>query len=1413
MIIPPKPFIAFTLVALGALSVAATLSSPSSFPSGTDFCAHSTDTAALRSRYSALACWLQKLKLPIPDQTFHEGIFSLTLKDFVCSNFSIAGLDSSYRPSSTASVAERNGDESSTDPELDISLQNVSAICYGTYHSRPWSGNVMAVVGPGHSNVPALQFSWCVTSALKNHSFPQPDKIHTTDCEAEIAVTDLHFSGSMSAKTIQIFVKQIRSSVTKALSTQLCPLVSSTLEPTFDHYIDMFNNWIEPYLSDEKEAPGQNASLNQVDVSSLKSRIFQWTRSLGTEHTAEDQLNTVHRHHSPKKEAVKWSRDAPALVGSLSVLNRGLQYFLKKGILQNWLPIFDDDDRPRSCGFFFDGINSLIRSVLYDSQGWMDLPLLTRWEYLHFVIPHYAAIRLKVKNVSVFGLDHFDNLQLFEPGDDESFVTRLDSHNVTFRARLHLVLSAVPDGVFKGDDLEEDFVVDLNATKMDTILRFYLTGDKRSLHDKVTVGTVWDVLDGVISRNSTLPQLPCLLESIDSFSLSDLSAFWRLASLSFVPDFNGKVGTDSLEADLDRLLNLALQVVWSEFPVMATQSIKGLAQGPVLESLNEFFERITTTNNTCIAPNHQNYYPHPIDFSNVGWLRQMNDFFRRPSTRRHVDAYLQCGADYLSEALQERVPMSPARVKSLSFENLGHLQDLKFLSPLSDGRTLRNGFYFGTNDTSLLPSLSIEMDAVLPQGSAALNLTLRWNDIGGSSGLTLDYDLGRLKQYPLTQVMEHGECMLVPTNELHMYDVASQLGSFSVDLEAAVDYGGEDTVYLNWTSADTPEVNAVASAFWTWAVNNTRDMMSLGTAAAMSKANNLCKGKKPSYDDEGNAEDYLSISLVVCAIILLAQPAVLMIHSENNEVSDLRRRLEEQEHYEDALMQPLLRDADLLAPGPYTGGSSPKRSLIEHENVPDAVRVVVPVLIICAIVLLVCSNLAIGADVELEATVGGQIFYFPSLFSFSLYNTANQMLHARIYSLLFLVAIFSGVWPYLKLCLMLFGWLKRFSQRGADRRGRMFLALDALGKFSLVDTYVLVLMVVAFRYHLEMEGGVKLDVFVAPQFGFYGFLVATILSLVLSHVLVFFHRSAEVVLPPDSCEKSAPLYRHPFETVAGRRQVSYTTKSLGMIYFVCTVVLLVVGMFQKSFIFEFGGVAGDLIGQRKDAAYSLVSLGKALPDSVERTSGVAIVGLQAAYFFFAAAAPLACLLFLLILFVCPLTLRRQFALLTCAEIANAWSAIEVFCLSIVAALLEISTFASFIVGDKCDLVDSILQRGFEDVADTCYSVSASVSWNAAYLFFGVVLNSFLVSVALRFAHTAMDERIARGSIQADFDDTLAALERSFVETISRWKSMEWVFGASATVDESQPTESRSNSGDAQSSHQEGPDRIDVDISR
>jgi hypothetical protein len=81
-------------------------------------------------------------------------------------------------------------------------------------------------------------------------------------------------------------------------------------------------------------------------------------------------------------------------------------------------------------------------------------------------------------------------------------------------------------------------------------------------------------------------------------------------------------------------------------------------------------------------------------------------------------------------------------------------------------------------------------------------------------------------------------------------------------------------------------------------------------------------------------------------------------------------------------------------------------------------------------------------------------------------------------------------------------------------------------------------------------------------------------------------------------------------------------------------------------------------------------------------------------------------------------------------------------LSIVAALLQISTFASFIIGDRCDLINGLakdLIRGdlIPNEDAVYFRVEASVEPNCWYLVVMLLLISFIISMGLQLAHAVM----------------------------------------------------------------------------
>ena len=67
--------------------------------------------------------------------------------------------------------------------------------------------------------------------------------------------------------------------------------------------------------------------------------------------------------------------------------------------------------------------------------------------------------------------------------------------------------------------------------------------------------------------------------------------------------------------------------------------------------------------------------------------------------------------------------------------------------------------------------------------------------------------------------------------------------------------------------------------------------------------------------------------------------------------------------------------------------------------------------------------------------------------------------------------------------------------------------VDAYGKYSLVDFYVMTLMLCAFHFDMQLAGDdLEVLLYVVPNWGFLAFLLATLISLGLGHISVAFLR-------------------------------------------------------------------------------------------------------------------------------------------------------------------------------------------------------------------------------------------------------------------------------------------------------------------
>ena len=428
-------------------------------------------------------------------------------------------------------------------------------------------------------------------------------------------------------------------------------------------------------------------------------------------------------------------------------------------------------------------------------------------------------------------------------------------------------------------------------------------------------------------------------------------------------------------------------------------------------------------------------------------------------------------------------------------------------------------------------------------------------------------------------------------------------------------------------------------------------------------------------------------------------------------------------------------------------------SLFLHPQIPLFWRIFIPLGIFSTIALFISSNSSTGASVYIAFEVGRRI-QIPSLFDFGLINSVRDMWKAGVYLLSVIVALFSGIWPYTKLVLMLISFILPTSLFKKKRRKSILRILDATGKWSILDSYIMTLMLVAFHFHVsfpvvqpsEANEGTIVDVFVLAAYGFFTLILGTIISLFLSHIITHLHRG---------------LDEHPDQN-KGERAESYTAlisfaedKYLGKKFFrflitfllFGTLILLIIGSNITSFSFYFHGLAGyalDLLEISSHRDYSVIELAFNIPESYENPNDAVIRFTQVIYLLTVFIMPIALLINLFFLWLVPLPRKFQKFFYATAEIFNAWSCLDVFVLAVIAAIIEIGQFTEFIVGDKCDAINPFISKYFYKILDghnTCFEVQAYLKSGCWLLFTAAIIFFICSHIVMKVCRNSLNERL------------------------------------------------------------------------
>jgi len=394
------------------------------------------------------------------------------------------------------------------------------------------------------------------------------------------------------------------------------------------------------------------------------------------------------------------------------------------------------------------------------------------------------------------------------------------------------------------------------------------------------------------------------------------------------------------------------------------------------------------------------------------------------------------------------------------------------------------------------------------------------------------------------------------------------------------------------------------------------------------------------------------------------------------------------------------------------------------------------------VALFATSTVSIASSVYVYLSVGDNIRQLPSLYSFNIITSVIEMWQAPgVWPLSLLIGVASGIWPYVKLIFMFLCMITPPRLLPVVWRKRLLRLLDILGKWSLIDVYVLVFFIEAFRVHIPLSERMAFDMAVEAQYAFFAYLFATILSLGLTHVMLFVHDNLEEVQPRDG-GRIEQLASHSF----GMRRLVATPlgKYLIPLLVLITMALTLIGSGVTAFKLDWSGsLVGNLmlnINGENTRDYSVFSLLGSVPQtSFDDPNGPRVRTIQLAATSFVLVIPCLHLVSLMAVWLLPLSVKLQKNFWYVIEILYAWAAMEVFIVALVVALLELGDFAAFIISGKCILVDELIQR-FSDTPQPCFAVHAELEAGSALLVVAVLILLVVTLIIMCVFNRAVHER-------------------------------------------------------------------------
>jgi hypothetical protein len=1074
-------------------------------------------------------------------------------------------------------------------------------------------------------------------------------------------------------------------------------------------------------------------------------------------------------------------------------------------------------------------INSVIQSLLLDNEGVLQIPLENM--VLMEETDDNLETRVVLQGVKIRGLDTIQELSVFDVLDPHTLRNRVTLGNL--RAEVELSLQTALDAGVEAAPVTQNITITVNLTGVSLEADMFV-GIDASYVEGITLGTLLTSDD----------LLGCAFAAVHQVKIENLNATLGRIETPVVEGIVPTELNEFLNDSLDIVFTILESFFQDWISHLASQDLKNLANGFIQDfldsknqeslcpkydasSLDEYidFRDMLLMPEDAAVMGASGTAPYGTLFAtakrllhnqvfavdpNTG-LSKMNDLVIAPMTERQssIGGTFVLENDVINQKNRIDVPGLEGefefRISDVYVENLDSVGTVAVLNPRSSApHTLDNHAEVAVANRPIRAStrmaLGFQGETINFRNEIDLSLVMEAAELTASVMARINSQ--RLMDFPLGDVTNmHCWLSTIPAPKLDKFGVRLPGETPTTDIEDFHVTFGELTIGVDCLECSSPKLQELSTSNATDFGRNVFQMVEdlvlgnytqvevdrfLTNAALKCPHRQEQDGKQKetqfgafqanpnSSEESGGSFLAALLSVLACAVGIL----VIIMLTMRFIIGRKHKRYMASLSNED---QRILLTKQTIVEEERTQIDETTTSMCCSKQLSLFVRIIMPFVILANIALFLSGHLSLGAAVTVDLEFAGEPLTLNNFFLFSMARSTGDMWKAGANELAIFIIIFSGLWPYTKQIITLVLWFCPPSRVSVRRRGSIYQWLDTLAKWSMVDIFVLVISLVAFRIAIQSPSDAatafldlyEINIMIVPMWGLYANMIAQLVSQVSSHFIVHYHAkivnearkstqsftSDEITGDEDDadiCEIAEtgvalarpvvlvpqPLYRHTFrvsrsskgKVLRVREWVNYVLPLIA----VTTIAVTVVGCAIPSFQLEILGLLGIAVefgqsGQEAISQYSVIKIVQTLfSQAAYLGTASAFVGLGTLAILFSFSVlvvpilQVSLLLFMWFGTTPPETKLRNRAVWG-LEILRAWQYVEVYLFSIIIATWQIGGISQFffddVAGDSMTgILEALVNFGLIDSSDArLFYVSSQIRMGTYFLVVASIL--------------------------------------------------------------------------------------------